>query len=270
MNEKIRTVLHRVVERFRSGDIPEAISLSMFPIPNIPAARWSLLNRTIMCLEGTQDARGFRQWQKAGRKVKKGARAFFILAPVVRKVKDEETEEERQVLAGFVPLAVFRAEDTEGAPLGHAQRALPDLPLLERAHEWGISVRVIPGNYRYYGRYSQDRNEILLATEEEVVFFHELSHAAHKKSTGVLKNGQDWRQEVVAELSATVLCSLVGRDGSRHLGHSYRYIEEYAGKAGLNAYQGCLKVLTEVEKVLELILGQDRSCVEDDNVLTEN
>jgi len=34
----------------------------------------------------TADARVFKQWQKAGRRVKKGAKAFYILAPVKRKV----------------------------------------------------------------------------------------------------------------------------------------------------------------------------------------
>ena len=49
---------------------------------------------------------------------------------------------------------------------------------MEVAQEWGISVKAIPGNYRYSGYFSQDRREIGLASKEETVFFHELAHYA--------------------------------------------------------------------------------------------
>ena len=49
----------------------------------------------------------------------------------------------------------------------------------------------IPGNYQCCGYFSQNRNEIGLASKEETVFFHELAHAAHQKLLGELKKGQD-------------------------------------------------------------------------------
>jgi len=56
------------------------------------------------------------------------------------------------------------------------------------AAAWGISVKAIPGNYKYYGYYSGGRDLIALASPEECVFFHELSHAAHDRIT-LLKPG---------------------------------------------------------------------------------
>jgi hypothetical protein len=132
---------------------------------------------------------------------------------------------------------VFRVEDTEGEPLDYQKIELPELPLMELAKEWGISIKAIPGNYRYFGYFSQDRREIALATEEESVFFHELSHAAHERILGEIKRGQDWRQEIVAELSASVLCKIVGKT-SKHLGNSYRYIEGCTKEANLTPRQG--------------------------------
>jgi len=73
-----------IIASCEHGDIPEAIAYSMFPISNIPSAKWPLLNRTLMFLAGTQDARGFRQWKKAGRFVEKGSKAFYILDPYSR------------------------------------------------------------------------------------------------------------------------------------------------------------------------------------------
>jgi antirestriction protein ArdC len=253
MNEKVRQAIESIVQRFKEGDIPKAIAYSMFPIPNTPSSKWSLLNRTLMFIYGTSDARGFRQWKEAGRYVKKGSKSFTILAPRFVKKQDEDEEETEPILAGFLPVPVFRVEDTEGEALDYQEIELPGLPLMEVAQEWGISVKAVPGNYHYSGYFSQDRKEIGLASKEETVFFHELAHAAHQRILGELKKGQDWKQEIVAELAAATLCKIV-RKTSKHLGNSYRYIEEYAKSAHLTPWQGCLKVISDTEKVLNLIL----------------
>src|SRR5512136_2959279 len=99
--EKVKQALESIVQRFKEGDIPEAIAYSMFPIPNIPASKWSLLNRTLMFLSGTGDARGFRQWKEAGRHVKRGSHSFTILAPRFIKRPSENEEETEPILAGF-------------------------------------------------------------------------------------------------------------------------------------------------------------------------
>ena len=262
MNEKVKQALESILQRFKEGDIPEAIAFSTFPIPNIPAARWSLLNRILMFFAGTSDARGFRQWEEAGRHVKKGSKAFTILAPRFIRKDTEEQEEPKTILVGFLGVPVFRVEDTEGEPLDYEKIALPELPLMEVAKEWGISVKAIPGNYRYFGYFSQDRKEIALATKEESVFFHELAHAAHQRILGELKIGQDWKQEIVAELSAAVLCRVVGKT-SKHLGSSYRYIEEYGRRANLTPWQGCMKAMSDTEKVLSLIIGWKQNKLEE-------
>ncbi len=257
MNEKVKQALDSIVRRFKEGDIPEAIAYATFPIPNIPAAKWSLLNRMMMVFAGTSDARGFRQWKEVGRYVKKGSKSFTILAPrFVRKEPENEEEEPKSILVGFSAVPVFRVEDTDEKPLDYQKMALPDLPLMEVAKEWGISVKAIPGNYRYYGYFSQDRKEIALATKEETVFFHELAHAAHQRVLGELKPGQDWRQEIVAELAASALCRIVGKN-SKYIGNNYRYIESYAKEGNLAPWQGCMKVIGDTEKVLNLILGRE-------------
>ncbi len=87
MNGKVKQAIEGILARFENGDIPKAIAYSVFPPPNIPSARWSLMNRVLMWIAGTNDARGIRQWNQVGRVVKKGAKAFYILAP--RMVKKE-------------------------------------------------------------------------------------------------------------------------------------------------------------------------------------
>ena len=254
MNDKVKQVLGTILEKFKSGDIPEAVAYSMFPVANIPSAKWSILNRTLMFLSGTQDGRGFKQWQLSNRYVKKGSKAFYILVPYIKKTEDQETGEEKQALVGFLARAVFRYQDTDGEPLDYEQIELPDLPLIERAEQWGISVKAIPGDFRFKGYYSPESQEIALATEDECVFFHELAHCAHEKVKGRLKAGQDPLQEIIAELSAQALCRIVGKTGIRYTGNSYRYIEGYAERLEITPYSACLKVMSETEKVLNLIL----------------
>lgn len=253
MNAKVKEVLAGVLDRFRSGDIPEAMAVAMFPPANVPSAKWSLLNRTVMFFSGTADARGFRQWQAAGRRIKKGSKAVYILVPFLKKVKNEAGGED-QALLGFGLRPVYRMEDTEGQTLDYEQLELPAFPLLYRAKEWGISVKAVPGNYRFYGYYSPDRKEIALATPAEKTFFHELSHAAHERVQAKLKPGQDPLQEIVAELSAQVLCRMVGRQPGDSFGNSYHYIDNYAQKLNLSPLAACVKVMADVEKVINLIL----------------
>ncbi len=255
MNERVREILDGIIDKFKSGEIPEAVAMASFPIPDIPSTKWSFTNRLLMFLAGTGDARGFQQWKSANRWVKKGSRAIYILVPCMRKEVDEETGEEKEVLRFFRTAPVFMYEDTEGEPLDYEQIELPDMPLIRKAKEWGISVKAIPGNYRYRGYYSPNRNEIALATPEEKVFFHELAHAGHERFKGKLKAGQDPLQEIVAELSAQALCRLVGKQVRDTTGNSYQYIERYAEKVGLSPHSACLRVLGETEKVLGLILA---------------
>lgn len=281
MNEKVNQALEGILARFESGEIPEAIAYSIFPGADIPSAKWSLMNRILMYASGTRDARGFRQWNKVGRHVKKGAKAFHILAPRIVKKKsganrgreisteDDGIEEftssemsektpsrnrEEKIIVGFLTVPVFRVEDTEGQPLDYENLTLPPLPLSDVAESWGVPVKAIPGNYRFQGFFNLKNNEIALATEEETVFFHELAHVAHQKLFGKLQPGQDWKQEIVAELSAAALCKIVGKT-SETLGNSFRYISGYAEKADLTPVQACLKVIKDVEGVLGLILN---------------
>lgn len=254
MNQNIQNVLASIVSAFESGDVPEAVAVASFPIPDIPSAQWSFTNRTIQFLSGTADMRGYRQWQAVNRYVKKGAKAIHILVPCFRKQQDEETEEEQQVLTFFKAMPVFRVEDTEGEPLDYQNIELPELPFLQRAYDWGINVRAVPGSYRYYGYFSPGRKEIAMATPAEKTFFHELAHAADHIIKGHLKPGQHPFQEITAELSAQALSRLAGKSIEDTTGNSFRYISHYAKKVKMSPAKACLKVLADCEKILNLII----------------
>jgi len=253
VSNKIKDVLNGILAKFESGDIPKAVAISTFPLADMPSSNWSFLNRLIMYLSGTTDARGFQQWQQVGRSIKGGSKAFYIMVPRMTWRETEQGDEE-QIVSGFMTKPVFRYEDTAGEPIkAKKPPKLPELPLMDKAKEWGLTVKSIPGNYSYYGYFNQTNAEIALATKEESVFFHELAHAAHSKVQKAYKDTANWTKEIVAELTAAALCNIVGKT-SKHLGNSYRYIKHYAKKGHLSPIKACLKVLKETEKVLTLIL----------------
>ncbi len=167
MTNKINETLIPILEIFKSGQIPEAVSYAAFPSFDIPSEQWSYLNRIIMWLNGTYDARGYRQWEEVGRHVKKGATAFHIFAPRLVKEKKENGEEDFSLL-GFLQVPVFCYEDTEGEPLNYKKTEINSFHLIEKAEEWGLDVHAVSGNDRYWGAYNG--KEIKLATPEEASF----------------------------------------------------------------------------------------------------
>lgn len=256
-NDKVKNVLDQILHAFESGQIPEAIKIVTFPMIDVQCSHWSFNNRLILFLNGTNDARGFHGWKEVNRSVIKGAKAIYILVPCFKKKVNEDTGDEERYLTYFKTAPVFRVEDTEGAPLSYEEIELPPLPLIERAKEWVINVKAVAGNTRYYGYYASTRKEIGLASPEESVFFHELAHAAHERVVGSLRDRDKSLKEIVAELSSISLCKIAGKTADATLGNSYQYIAHYASKLKMNPHKACLKVLAEVEQVINLIIYND-------------
>lgn len=91
-------------------------------------SRWSANNRMLAVLQLVQRGRslegmhlmGFRQWEQFGRRVVKGAKAVWILAPITRKIRDEDDAgnvTEHSAVVGFRGVPVFDVADTDGTPL---------------------------------------------------------------------------------------------------------------------------------------------------------
>lgn len=247
---KVKEATEKLLEMFDSGDLPQAIARTViFPDPSIPSSHWSLVNRLLMVSEHTSDARGYRQWESAGRYVKKGSHAFYILAPhhVTRKETDAEGKDsEKHILVGFLAVPIFKVEDTEGTAVPNNYVPANPPPLWNVAEKFGLQVSYAPFD-GHFGAYSPDSKRITLCTKEARTFFHELAHAAHHRIAGDIKPGP--YAELVAETSAAVLSLMYGFGG--YMEYSKTYIEHYGEKPAAKAV---MSVIVEVEKVLNLIL----------------
>lgn len=250
LSAKAKASLSKMLAKIQAGDLSPLTKVVTFQIPeDSPAQKWSYRNKVLAFAQsGRLDCRGYRQWQKDGRQVKKGSNGAFIWSPRTRKVTDEKTGEEKQVFAGFRLISVFADTDTEGdEPLPDYTPKSPP-PLADIAAKLGVNVKYQP-MIQALGDCTTNGKQIRLATGDVKVFFHELAHAAHAKIDGRLNGGQQVGQETIAEFTALVLMDLYGL-GDRS-GDAWQYINGYS-KDPLKAFT---TALAKVEQVLDLILS---------------
>jgi len=269
---KAQQTAQRIVDAFERGDIPAALAARWIRNQETPCSKWSISNQILTALAGTQDARGCRQWNRAGRHVKKGEKAFYILVPCLRKSTepDPETGEEleSQHCYGFRAMPVFGVEQTQGDPVPEEEATrqfIEALPLLEVARAWDIEVTTYNGNpkgpmgkYRRVKVWTQGEGDsehgtIALGTENAQTWTHELMHAADVRLGTKTEEGQHWRSEAVAELGGLTLLELIGNPEADP-GAAYEYIKHYAEKNNKQPISVCNQVLTRVAKCIDLIL----------------
>lgn len=259
-----------VLAKFKNGDIPEALAQRFLTkTGSAPSDAWSWNNQIIMILSGTHDARGFKQWLEAGRKVKKGAKSFAILAPIKKKItrQDKETGEEKSLsfIYGFKHVCVFSIEDTEifdedlwvkANTMGKdTARFLEELPLKEVAEVWGLRIMPVPRNGRSLGSYSPGKGTIRLATQNLSTWAHELVHAADDKCGNLVKAfGQESSNEIVAELGGAAILTMLGYKAEADLGGAWRYIQDYGGQDKNRTIQMCMNLLDRTCQAIELIV----------------
>jgi hypothetical protein len=260
--DHVQAAAAQLLDLLQRGDLPTTVARTWIHAQrhDRPAARWSFGNQILMALAGTEDARGYRQWQEVGRHVKQGAKAFYILAPLTRQmltaVTDPETgetrQEQRTVVIGFKPVPVFRLEDTDGAPVEYPTYAPPTLPPLQAVAEaWGYTITYGPGDGQCFGWTNPAARRIHLMTHEPGTFWHELGHAADARRH-TLRGGQDPAEEIVAETVAATLSILYGTEAQR-LGYTRRYLEGYAAAAQQAPAAAVMGLLHRIQEALQEI-----------------
>ncbi len=205
---------------------------------------------------------GFRQWESVNRHVRKGEKAVYILAPCLVKSGDakanddgdgEAAEASAMRLVGFRGIPVFGLEQTSGAPIEgrEEEEAFIDaLPLVEVARAWGVTVTVYNGREtKPLGRYSPYSNTIALGEGSKTTWLHELAHAADHRLGET--DASRANREIVAELSAAVLATLIGLpEDERNIGYALAYIRHFAGNKASKA----LQLIDRACKVVDAIL----------------
>jgi hypothetical protein len=107
--------------------------------------RYSLHNTILIAMQRPEATRvaGYRAWQRLGRQVRKGEKGIAILAPMVRKEKDEDGNDTGEVRTFFRAVWVFDVAQTAGDPLPE----LPREPITGASH-----AGLLPRLEAYAGR----------------------------------------------------------------------------------------------------------------------
>ncbi len=179
---------------------------------------------------------GFHAWRGLGRNVRKGEKAIWILAPMTRKVRDDDalaTAESNKVLFGFKAAAVFDISQTHGEELPElCIRIVGDDPndaysdLVHVADSLGYEVEDAEFDGGLNGICDFElgciRVEANLSPAQRVkTLSHEVAHA-------ILHEGFTSRElaELEAESVAFCVCSALGIDSSVY---SFGYLAVWAG-----------------------------------------
>jgi len=164
---------------------------------------------------------GFHTWRGLGRHVKKGERGIAILAPMTRRVTEEDSDESRRILSGFKVVFVFDVTQTEGEPLPVPDELppvrVPDLRLRDQliavAERAGFPITITTEDLGARGWYAWESKTITIVGTYPVAsqvrtLLHELAHALDP----VVGTPQSVRaeRELVAESVAFVIGTELG------------------------------------------------------------
>jgi len=260
---KAKEAAKQVLELFSHPNrLPEAIApIFIRRNHDVPCRSWSWSNQILTALAGTFDARGYRQWKQAKRHVKKGAKAFHILAPCSKKItqRDKETgqDKENMILFGFKSVPVFRFADTEGEALPNGdtetRKFIDALPLREVASAWGLNVEAYNGRANKALGWYRSGSGIALGVENLSTWTHELIHAADDR-LGKLGGSVRVDREIVAELGGAVLLQCMGEKVESDLGGAWEYIQSWCEHGKIHPLSACQKLLKRVCECVSLIL----------------
>ena len=257
-----RQILEKLVESFENPQTLQNAVIKTFLDPiDVPQSRYSMLNRILLAIQGSYDARGNAAWRQIDRYPLDWSKKVFIVIPRMQKISggkndDGQKDEKTTVTAGFFYKGLYDVENTYGtsknskvAYVKNPPKTLP--PLSDVAKKWGVEIEYRVCN-NAWGSYNPAKNKIQLSTENAGTFFHELAHKAHEKIDGRLKMEQDPKQEAIAQLSAGVLSQMYDQKIDLE---TFEYIKGYAQDDPKKAMRLIHTVLYKTGQVLELILG---------------
>jgi hypothetical protein len=156
----------------------------------------------------------------------------------------------------LVQFQIGEFEYTGENPLHHEPVNLSELPLMEKAGEWGISVKMVSfSRCKCPGHYDKGRQEIQLVSADSKTFLHGLAHAALERLSDPTTHTQPQLQEIIAELAAAALHQIIVKTPDEKLSNSYSLILFNAGALDKTPLEACLEVFSETVEIIKYLLG---------------
>ena len=266
-------ITERIIAQMEQGTIPwhkpwiacgSAISRST-------GKPYSLLNQMLLGKAGEYVT--FKQCQQEGGKVRKGEKASMVVFWKWLDVKDEDTEEVKQIpmLRYF---SVFHIDQCEGLKPKYTP-VLPDATSADQTADQiisdyvqrsGVTVVHQEGNKACYQPASDrvtlpTRQQFDSTAEYYSTAFHELTHSTGHKSrldrleqTAFFGSEAYSKEELIAEIGAAALVNHTGLETSASFRNSTAYLQNW-----LQVLKGdkrfIVSAASKAEKAVEFILG---------------
>lgn len=196
---------------------------------------------------------GFKKWQSLGRMVNKGEKAIKVLAPLTRKVRDEEKEEDAVVITGWRYVNVFDVSQTDGDELefGHSDKVNGEI-----CFESIKKISPLPVVVEYAGTSNGNitPERILVAPKEnEAAMVATLVHEIGHYKLGHLESDLDKEtKEVEAETVSYIVTSYLGLKNEKskfYIGSWNGSGEQLRGK-GKNLISVAEAIIKDINKVI--------------------
>jgi antirestriction protein ArdC len=207
--------------------------------------------------DATQVA-GFRTWQSLGRRIRKGERAIWIIAPVVGRTGCSADEDGPAPVRGFRHVAVFDVSQTEGDDLpapctkllgGDPGRSFTNLMGVAQELGYVVESAILPAGVN--GDCAFDLRRIRVEARNSPA--QRVKTLAHEIAHALLHADEDDRAlaEMEAESIAFVICGHLGLPTDAY---SFGYVTIWAGggpqaKASIKA--SCARIEQVADRVLE-------------------
>jgi len=180
---------------------------------------------------------GYKSWIGRGRQVKAGQKSIRILAPMVKKIK-EDNGDESMIIRGFRTVSVFDVSQTEKITEDDEDEidvGCSDLVSGNFDFETIVKASPVPVLIRYLGisNGSTDGNTIKIAPKKNeaamvATLTHEISHVmlGHCENSGTLYETEDKSiKEIEAETVSFIVSSYLGLENNK----SRLYIGNWGG-----------------------------------------
>ncbi|AXV40402.1 ArdC family protein [Methanobacterium sp. BAmetb5] len=196
---------------------------------------------------------GFKNWQKLGRTVCKGEKAIRILAPLKRKVKDKDTDEDMYIVKGFKYVNVFDVNQTEGENLefGHPDKVKGDISF-DKIKQ--ISPLPVVVKYSATSNGNVNKERILVAPKDNEAamvasLIHEVAHYKLHISTGIKLDKAV--KEIEAEAVSYIVSKYLGmqNDKSKYYIRSWSMGTEELRGRGKKVVSTAEAIIREIESL---------------------
>ncbi len=275
-----KMVTERIIEQLEQGYIPWKkpwLTFNQGAFNRVSKKPYSILNQMLLGREGEYAT--FKQWQKLGGKIKKGAKSDVV---VFWKMVDMSTSEDGVVSVKQIPFLryynVFHISEVEGVePLETKQKLFDTEPIEEaeklfREYTERENIKVILSKQNR-AFYSPSNDSITLPLIEQFeraeefysTAFHEATHSTLKASrcdreeenkNSYFGNEDYTKEELVAEIGSSAIINALGLETEGTFKNNSAYIQGWL-KVLKNDKKFIVSASSKAEKAVKYIMAEE-------------